>query len=93
MMNQKTASTKKVTFYLPVSLIDDIKEVVKGGIAPSQNAFVQEALTQEVKRARDKLLRDEFAEAAQDRLFLRDLNETEQAFESADAETSRMIPE
>jgi len=58
-----------------------------------QNAFVQKALMQEVKRARDKLLREEFADAAQDRLFLQDLNETEQAFESADAEASRMISE
>ena len=92
-MNQKMVSTKKVTFYLPINLIDEIKDIVKGGIAPSQNAFVQKALTQEVKKARDKMLRDEFAEAAKDPLFLQDLNETEEAFESADAQTSRMIPE
>ena len=90
-MDKNTALTRKFTFYLPVSLIDEIKGVIKEGIAPSQNAFVQKALMREIRRAKDKLLREEFREAADDPLFLQDLKDTEQAFESADAETARMI--
>lgn len=51
------------------------------------------ALQNEIRRARELWLRREFEEAARDPVFLRDLEETTRAFETADAETARMLPD
>lgn len=48
-----------------------------------------EALTNQAER--EERLRAEFAEAARDPAFLQDVQETMEAFASADAETARMI--
>jgi Arc/MetJ-type ribon-helix-helix transcriptional regulator len=89
----KTKAMRKVTFSLPEELVRELREVVEAGLFPSQNVVVREALEKELKRARAHRLCREFLEAAQDPLFLRDLEETEIAFRSADAETVRMIPD
>jgi Arc/MetJ-type ribon-helix-helix transcriptional regulator len=83
----------KVTFTLPADLVSAVRQVVAAGIFPSQNALVREALEKELRRARDQQLRAEFQEAARDPLFMQDLEETQKAFEAADAETARMIPD
>jgi Arc/MetJ-type ribon-helix-helix transcriptional regulator len=83
---------RKVTFSLPAQLVEEVKELVQAGIAPSQNAFVEQALMQRVREARRELLRQEFQEAARDPLFLRDIDETMATFATSDAETARMIP-
>jgi Arc/MetJ-type ribon-helix-helix transcriptional regulator len=90
-MAPRTA-TPKVTFSLPADLTREMREVVSAGLFPSQNVLVRLALTKELKRARTEQLRREFQEAAQDPLFLQDIKETAQAFESTDSETARMMP-
>jgi Arc/MetJ-type ribon-helix-helix transcriptional regulator len=84
---------QKVTFSLPADLAREMREVVSAGLFPSQNALVRSAIMKELKRVRTEQLRREFHEAAQDPMFLRDIQETEQAFQSADSETARMIPD
>jgi hypothetical protein len=60
---------------------------------PKRTGEGGEALEKELRRARDQQLRAEFQEAARDPLFMQDLEETQKAFEAADAETARMIPD
>jgi Arc/MetJ-type ribon-helix-helix transcriptional regulator len=87
----ESTALKKVTFSLPVDLVREVREVVAAGLFPSQHALVREALETTLQRTRDERLRSEFQAAARDPLFLRDLQETEQAFQSADSETARMM--
>ena len=84
---------EKVTFSLPTELVRELREVVAGGQFPSQNALVRDALRRELKRARDERIRQEFAEAARDPEFMRDLEETMEAFKWVDSEAARMLPE
>lgn len=86
-----TSTMRKVTFSLPTALLQELREVVAAGVFPSQNVLVRKAVERELKRARNEWLRKEFQEAARDPMFLRDLKETMAAYETADAETARMI--
>lgn len=92
-MATTTGSKRKVTFTLPAQLVEEIKALVDQGQAPSQSAFVAEALAWKLQQARQQELRAEFRIAAADPLFLCDLEETMQAFRSADGETAQMIPD
>lgn len=65
-----------MTYSLPVDLIDDVREVVNKGAAPSYSAFVERALAAGVVRAREAQLAAEFAEAARDEIFLDDVEQT-----------------
>jgi len=92
-MAQVTAKRKKVTLTLPADLVADVQSLVAEGRAASQSAFMADALAQKVREVQAVRLREEFRCAADDPLFLRDVEETEQAFLAADAEATRMIPE
>ena len=87
-----TERRKKVTLTLPAELMAEVQALVAEGRAASQSAFVTDALAQKVREVQLARLREELRRAANDPLFLRDVAETEQAFESADGEAARMIP-
>jgi len=74
----------KVTYSLPVDLVDEVRSVVRDAGAVSYSMFVERALRQAVRGERERLLELEFAEAARDPQFMADLEETEQAFRYAD---------
>lgn len=78
--------TRKATFVLEEGLLEEAREVVKGGCYKSLNALVQEAVFQLVRTIRREKLRQSFLEASQDSLFLADLQEVEQDFEFTDEE-------
>lgn len=83
---------RKATFSLPVSLIEEVRQMVKDGLVPSQSALVVQALQKEIRERRVARLREEFRQAAADPDFLRDVEETMRDFAAADSETARMIP-
>jgi len=83
---------RKVTFSLPVSLIEEVRQMVKDGLVSSQSALVVQALQKEIRERRVARLREEFRQAAADPDFLRDVEETMRDFAAADSETARMIP-
>ena len=87
-----TRESKKVTFSLPASLVDEVQELVRSGEAPSQSAFVTEALEKEIRARRIARLKQEFRQAAADPDFLRDLDQVMSDFAAADGETARLIP-
>lgn len=78
--------TRKVTYSLPDELLEQVRAVVSEGAAPSYSAFVERALTEEVRRAREKKLAEAFREAAEDPAFLADVDETMRDFRASDAE-------
>ena len=65
---------RKVTYSLPEDLLNGVRSVVEEGAAPSYSAFVQQALTDGVNRAREALLARAFLNAAQDPDFLDDVD-------------------
>jgi Arc/MetJ-type ribon-helix-helix transcriptional regulator len=80
---------KNVTFSLPPELIDRYKTYVQHKYIPSVNAGVREALEEYSKRIDKELLRIEMVKAAEDPLFITDLNESMKAFEVSDAEAAK----
>jgi Arc/MetJ-type ribon-helix-helix transcriptional regulator len=83
---------RKATFSLPASLMEEVRQLIDEGAAPSQSAFVAEALEKEIRAWRTARLREEFHQAAADPDFMRDIDDTMRDFAAADAETARMIP-
>ena len=88
---EERIATEEVTFSLPADLMREMQEAVAKGLFPSQQVLVHETLTSALQRSRDENLEREFQEATQDPLFRQDLEETEQAFQSADSETVWLV--
>lgn len=86
-----SSKVKNVTFSLPIEIIEKYKEYAKNNYIPSLNAGVKEALEEYVIKLEKEKLKHEMIEASKDPLFMKDLNETMDAFESSDDETSRRI--
>jgi Arc/MetJ-type ribon-helix-helix transcriptional regulator len=84
--------TTKVTYALPTELVDQVRSVVREGAAPSYSAFVERALREQLRQARQEMLAASFKEAAEDPLFLADNEQVENDFHHADAESARSIP-
>ena len=82
-----TRPKRKVTYSLPEGLVNDIAQVVSEGAAPSYSAFVEEALSDAVKSAREQALAKAFSDAASDPAFLDDIETAMDDFRYADSDT------
>jgi metal-responsive CopG/Arc/MetJ family transcriptional regulator len=83
---------RKATFSLQCEVLAALDEVVAQGAAPSKNAFVERAVRRELQAFKREQRSQLWQEALRDPLFLRDLEETEEAFRTADAESAhRMV--
>ena len=89
----RRATMHKATFSLPEEVLEGVRRSVESGLYSSQNEMVRAALQRELREARERRLEDEFARAAQDPRFVKDIEDTMRAFAPLDAETARMIPE
>jgi len=83
--------TKKATFSLHSDVLAALDEVMALGIVPSKNALVEQALLKEVKELRRQARLTQWKEGAKDKLLLKDIEDIETAFGTADAETARRI--
>jgi len=83
--------TKKATFSLHSEVLAALDEVMALGIVPSKNALVEQALLKEVKELRRQARLTQWKEGAKDKLLLKDIEDIETAFGTADAETARRI--
>ncbi|NLI93683.1 MAG: hypothetical protein GX434_16285 [Peptococcaceae bacterium] len=83
-----TNKMKNVTFSLPTDLIEKYKEYAKSNCIASVNAGVKEALQEYSVKIEKEKLKNEMIMAAKDPLFIRDLEESMQAFEPSDVETT-----
>jgi len=82
-------TTRKVTYSLPEELVDEVRAVVREGAAPSYSAFVERALEEGVRRAREAALARAFEDAGHDSQFVADVEEAMQGFRSTDAAQER----
>ena len=83
--------TKKATFNLHIDVLAALDEVMSKGIAPSKNALVEQALLKELKELQRQARQRLWQEGAKDTLLLKDIEDVEAAFRTADAETARRI--
>lgn len=83
--------TKKATFNLRADVLAELDEVMAKGMATSKNALVEQALKDKLSELRRQARKALWEEAAKDSLFLKDVEEIETAFQTADAETARRI--
>lgn len=82
------STNKNVTFSLPVDLVETLKGYVNEEYIPSLNAGVKEALEEYFVSMEKKILKEKMAEASNDPLFMKDLENNMSAFESSDDEIS-----
>lgn len=83
--------TKKATFNLHTDVLAALDQAMAQGIAPSKNALVEQALVKELNELRRQARQALWQEGATDPLLLKDMEEVEAAFRSADAETAGRI--
>ena len=83
--------TKKVTFNLHPDVIIALDEAMARGAAPSKNILVERALVKELKEVQRQERQAQWEKGAKDPLLLKDMESIEANFQSADAETARMI--
>lgn len=75
-------STKKATFRIDEAVYAAMKECVEAGAAPSQTAFVEDAIRQRLQELRRRELESAYAAAARDPAFMADMEDTTEAFET-----------
>lgn len=83
--------TKKATFNLHTDVLAALDQAMAQGIAPSKNALVEQALVKELNELRRQARQALWQEGSTDPLLLKDIEEVEAAFRSADAETAGRI--
>jgi rRNA-processing protein FCF1 len=83
--------TKKATFNLHTDVLAALDEVMTQGIVPSKNALVEQALVKELKELQRQARQTAWQKASKDPLMLKDIENTETGFKTADAETARRI--
>lgn len=85
------ATKIKATFSIRRDLLEAVAAAVARGAAPSKNALVERALQHELRELRRRAVAAQWVQAAKDPLFLRDVQETQEAFSSADAEAAELL--
>ncbi len=83
--------TKKATFNISTEILEELDAVMAQGAARSKNALVEQALIRELKELKKQTRREEWQKAAADPLFIRDIEDTEKAFYTADSDSARRI--
>ncbi len=82
------SNAKNVTFTLPVDIVDKLREYVKENYIPSLNAGVKEALEEYTVKIEKLKLKLEMEQAAKDKMFLKDISDTMEEYESLDKESA-----
>ena len=83
--------TKKATFNLHTDVLSALDKIMAQGMVPSKNALVEQALLKELKELQRQARQRLWQEGAKDTLLLKDIEDVEAAFRTADAETDRRI--
>ena len=83
--------TRKATFNLHTDVLAALDEIMARGMVPSKNALVEQALLKELKELQRQARQRLWQEGAKDTLLLKDIEDVELTFRTADAETARRI--
>ena len=86
-----SGKTKKATFNLHPNVLAALDKAMAEGVAPSKNVLVEQALVKELREIRRQARQARWEEGAKDPVLLKDISETEVAFQSADVETAGKI--
>jgi hypothetical protein len=78
----------KATFVIDDDVLQDAREFVKKNHLKSLSAFVERSIREELTRMRQEKIRSALLSAGDDRLFMADVMEIQQAFEHADHEAA-----
>jgi hypothetical protein len=78
----------KATFVIDDGVLQDAREFVKKNHLKSLSAFVERSIREELSRMRQEKIRSALLSAGNDRLFMADVMEIQQAFEHADHEAA-----
>lgn len=78
----------KATFVIDDGVLQDAREFVKKNHLKSLSAFVERSIREELTRMRQEKIRSALLSAGNDRLFMADVMEIQQAFEHADHEAA-----
>jgi len=84
---------KNVTFSLPEEIVEKLRSYVEDDYIQSLNAGVREALEQYTTKLDKMKFKKAMEQAAQDPLFIRDVEDSMKDFEKADYEITRSIEE
>jgi Arc/MetJ-type ribon-helix-helix transcriptional regulator len=87
----RASKTTKVTFVLPAQLVQGVRAAVGAGAFESQNALARTAIERELKRVRDEEIARAMQDAANDPLFMADLEECMRDFAALDADANRFL--
>ncbi len=82
-------AVKNYTFSLPIFLLNKLKQYANEGHLPSVNAAVKEAIENYVKNLEKQNLYDQMKEAAQDPMFMKDLEDTMYDFTYSDFDVTK----
>ncbi len=82
-------SIKNYTFSLPIDLLNKLKKYSTDGYVPSVNAAVKEAIETYVKQIEKQTLYNQMKAAAQDPIFIKDLEEAMNDFSLTDFEATK----
>ena len=77
---------KNVTFALPVTMMDEIRQLAKKQYHSSINSLVREALERYLEEKRREEIRQDMLEASRDPLFLADVKGCAASFRHVDRE-------
>ncbi|MDW7675243.1 MAG: hypothetical protein SCK28_11980 [Bacillota bacterium] len=80
---------KNYTFSLPIDLLNKLKDFSNDGYVPSVNAAVKEAIESYVKNLEKQSLFISMKEAAEDPMFIKDLEDVINDFDYSDFEATR----
>ena len=80
------AKVKKVTFSLPVEILQKYKDYAEKKYIDSVNSAVKDALEEYAWKIEKKMLYQDMSEAGEDPMFVKDLQASMEAFEFSDKE-------
>ena len=83
-----TPRTRKATFNLHSDVLAALDMVVAEGKAESKNALVERAIAKEVRDLQRQARRAEWHKAAEDPLFVKDIEQIDEDFRFADADNA-----
>lgn len=86
-----STGARDVTFSLHEDILTAMAGAVDQGAAADVNAFVEHALLRELREVRRQSRRLAWEVASRDPLFLKDIQDVEAEFDSADRETAGSI--
>ncbi|NLJ72361.1 MAG: hypothetical protein GX333_05060 [Syntrophomonadaceae bacterium] len=79
-------ANKRITFNLPINLIDEMTFYVDTKVEPSKNAIVRKAVEQYLEKIKVYELELAMKEAAKDSIFMDDLASSMKDFDTIDKE-------